>query len=66
MIGQEMPGLFPNYFHLEKTNKKMKNNYILLHIKETFCLKTSFLKDNFIKNVHSSHLYLEVKKADPD
>lgn len=63
MLRQEMPGLFPNYFHFEKSNKKI--NFILLHIKVPFFLKTSFMSD-FMKNVHSSHLHLKVKKAYPD
>lgn len=58
MLGQEMPGLFPNYFNLQNSNKKMENNYILLHI-ETFFLKTPFMKDNFMKNVLSPSLKSE-------
>lgn len=37
-----------------------------MHIKETFFLKTSSMKDNFMKNVHSSHLHLKHKKVCPD
>lgn len=44
----------------------MKNNYILLHMKEPFSLKISFMKDNFMENVHSSYLHLKVTKAYSD
>lgn len=39
LLGQEMPVRFPVYSHLEKSNKKIKRNYILLHINETFFMR---------------------------
>lgn len=66
LLGKEMPVLLPVYSHLDKSDKKIKNNYILLHIKDTFFHKDFFMKDNFMRNLNSSHFHLKVEKAYPD
>lgn len=42
LLGKEMPVLLPVYSHLDKSDKKIKNHYILLHIKDTFFHKDFF------------------------